>query len=84
MPRLLIRGSLIALGLVLSILGAAALLLTALVAAPLKKPPPLASISNSARAVDRSTIPDIERATEPDLHTVTIRYAPLRSGGWRY
>src|SRR5258708_22198352 len=58
MPRLLIRGSLIALGLVLSILsilGAAALLLTALVAAPLKKPPPLASISNTARAVDSST-----------------------------
>src|SRR5258708_768455 len=78
MPRLLIRGSLIALGLVLSILGAAALLLTALVAAPLKKPPPLASISNTARAVDRSTMPDIERFQARDGTGLAYRHYPAR------
>ena len=78
MPRLLIRGSLIALGLLLTVAGAAALLLTALVAAPLKKPPPLASISNSARAVDRSTIPDIERFQARDGTGLAYRRYPAR------
>jgi alpha-beta hydrolase superfamily lysophospholipase len=79
MPKLLIRGSLIALGLVLSILGAAALLLTALVAAPLKKPPPLASISDTARAVDRSTMPDIERFQARDGTGLAYRHYPPRA-----
>src|SRR5258707_15023624 len=49
MPRLLIRRSLLATGLVLSLTGAAALSLVALVAAPLTLPPPLASIADTAR-----------------------------------
>src|SRR6266700_3493627 len=79
MPRLLIRGSLIALGLILSLTGVAALLLTALVAAPLTRPPPLASISNTARAVDRSTMPDIERFQARDGTGLAYRRYPARA-----
>src|SRR5882672_5456050 len=79
MPKLLMRGSLIAAGLVLSSIGAAALLLTALVAAPLTRPPPpLASISNTARAVDRSTMPDIERFQARDGTGLAYRHYPAR------
>ena len=78
MPRLLIRGSLIALGLILSVTGAAALLLTALVAAPLTKPPPLASISDTARAVDRSTMPDLQRFQARDGTGLAYRRYPAR------
>ena len=78
MPKLLMRGSLIAAGLVLSSIGAVALLLTALVAAPLKRPPPLASISNTARAVDRSTMPDIERFQARDGTGLAYRHYPAR------
>jgi alpha-beta hydrolase superfamily lysophospholipase len=79
MPRLLIRGSLIAVGLLLSVAGAAALLLTALVAAPLTRPPPLASISDTARAVDRSTMPDIERFQARDGTGLAYRHYPVRA-----
>jgi pimeloyl-ACP methyl ester carboxylesterase len=78
MPKLLMRGPLIAAGLVLSIIGAAALLRTALVAAPLTRPPPLASISNTARAVDRSTMPDIERFQARDGTGLAYRHYPAR------
>ena len=78
MPRLLIRGSLIALGLILSLTGVAALLLTALVAAPLTKPPPLASISDTARAVDRSTMPDLQRFQARDGTGLVYRRYPAR------
>jgi len=78
MPKLLMRGSLIAAGLVLSSIGAVALLLTALVAAPLTRPPPLASISNTARAVDRSTMPDIERFQARDGTGLAYRHYPAR------
>src|SRR5205807_2259321 len=77
-PRLLILGSLIALGLILSLTGAAALLLTALVAAPLTKPPPLASISDTARAVDRSTMPDLQRFQARDGTGLVYRRYPAR------
>jgi alpha-beta hydrolase superfamily lysophospholipase len=79
MPRLLIRGSLIAAGLFLSIAGAVALLLTALVAAPLTRPPPLASISDTARAVDRSAMPDIERFQARDGTGLAYRHYPVRA-----
>jgi pimeloyl-ACP methyl ester carboxylesterase len=78
MPKLLMRGSLIAAGLVLSSIGAVALLLTALVAAPLTRPPPLASISNTARAVDRSTMPDIERFQARDGTGLAYRHYSAR------
>ena len=78
MPKLLMRGSLIAAGLVLSSIGAVALLLTILVAAPLTRPPPLASISNTARAVDRSTMPDIERFQARDGTGLAYRHYPAR------
>ncbi len=79
MPRLLIRGSLIAAGLFLSVAGAVALLLTALVAAPLTRPPPLASISDTARAVDRSAMPDIERFQARDGTGLAYRHYPVRA-----
>ena len=79
MPRLLIRGSLIAAGLFLSVAGAVALLLTALVAAPLTRPPPLASISDTARAVDRSAMPDIEQFQARDGTGLAYRHYPVRA-----
>ena len=79
MSKLLIRRSLLAVGLVLSLMGAAALLLTALVSAPLTKPPPLASISETARAVDRSTMPALERFQGRDGTGLAYRYYPARA-----
>jgi alpha-beta hydrolase superfamily lysophospholipase len=76
MPRLLIRGSLIALGLVLSIMGAAALLLTALVAAPVVRPPELRSISQARGAVDLSSLPVIERFQARDGTMLGFRHYP--------
>ena len=59
--------------------GAAALLLTALVATPLRKPPPLASISDTARAVDRSTMPDLNRFQARDGTGLVYRHYPVRA-----
>src|SRR5258708_6051123 len=78
MPRLLIRRSLLATGLVLSLTGAAALSLVALVAAPLTPPPPLASIADTARAVDRSTMPGLERFQARDGTGLAYRHYPAR------
>src|SRR5882724_7404175 len=78
MPKLLMRGSLIAAGLVLSSIGAAALLVTALIATPLRRPPPLASISETARAVDRSTMPDLTRFQARDGTGLAYRHYPAR------
>lgn len=58
--------------------GAVALLLTALVAAPLTKPPHLASISDTARAVDRSTMPALERFQARDGTGLAYRHYPPR------
>ena len=55
MSKLLIRGSLGALRWVLAAVGAAALVLAAMVATPMPKLPALASISRPRGAVDRST-----------------------------
>ena len=61
MLKFLLRGSLNLLKWALCAVGAAALLLTALVATPVERPPELASISKTAGAVDRSDMPGIER-----------------------
>jgi alpha-beta hydrolase superfamily lysophospholipase len=60
MSKWLISGSFNALKWLLCAIGAVALLLTALIAAPLTPPPELRSISETARAVDRSTMPRFE------------------------
>ena len=59
--------------------GAAALLLTAMVAAPLQCPPHLASISDTARAVDRSTMPRIEVFQARDGTNLAYRHYPVRT-----
>jgi alpha-beta hydrolase superfamily lysophospholipase len=56
--------------------GVAALLLTALVAAPLARPPQLTSISQTARAVDRSTMPGLERFQARDGTALAYRHYP--------
>jgi alpha-beta hydrolase superfamily lysophospholipase len=76
MPRLLIRGSLYAVGLVLSIAGVAALLLTALVATPLVRPPELQSISQARGTVDFSALPAIERFQARDGTALGFRHYP--------
>jgi hypothetical protein len=58
MAKALIRGSL---GALRWVVGAAALVLTAMVATPMPKLQPLASVAETARAVDRSTMPGLER-----------------------
>jgi pimeloyl-ACP methyl ester carboxylesterase len=76
MPRLLIRGSLLAMGLVLGLVGAAALLLTALIAAPLVSPPELRSISQARASVDYSALPAVERFQARDGTMLGFRHYP--------
>ena len=78
MMKRLILGSFNALRWLLSAAGVAALLLTALVAAPLTRPPPLASVSETARAVDRSTMPGIDRFQARDGTELAYRHYPAR------
>jgi alpha-beta hydrolase superfamily lysophospholipase len=59
MPKSLINGSFRVVKWLLCGIGVIAVLLGALIAAPLTPPPPLASISETARAVDRSTMPGL-------------------------
>ena len=76
MPRLLMRRSLLALGLVLSLVGATALLLAALVAAPLVPPPELRSISEARASVDYSALPAVERFQARDGTMLGFRHYP--------
>jgi pimeloyl-ACP methyl ester carboxylesterase len=62
----------------LCIVGALALLLTAMVATPLASLPELRSVSETARAVDRSTMPALERFSARDGTTLTYRHYPAR------
>lgn len=79
MLKPLIRGSLTLLKWTLCGLGLVALVLTALVAMPLRRPPPLTSISETARAVDRSTMPDVERFQARDGTGLAYRHYPARA-----
>src|SRR5215475_4306189 len=62
----------------LCIVGAAALLVAAMVATPLSHPPELSSISETARAVDRSTMPGLERFSARDGTQLAYRHYPAR------
>jgi pimeloyl-ACP methyl ester carboxylesterase len=62
----------------LCIVGAVALVLTAMIAAPLVRPPELHSVSEAARAVDRSTMPPIERFSARDGTNLAYRHYPAR------
>jgi alpha-beta hydrolase superfamily lysophospholipase len=79
MSKRLLRGSFNVLGWLLCGAGLAALVLTALVAAPLTRPPPLTSISEAARAIDRSTMPGIERFQARDGTALAYRHYPVRA-----
>jgi alpha-beta hydrolase superfamily lysophospholipase len=62
----------------LCIVGAVALVLTAMIAAPLVRPPELRSVSAAARAVDRSTMPPTERFVARDGTNLAYRHYPAR------
>ena len=78
MPRAALRYSLALLKWLLCATGAAALLLTALVAMPLKRPLPLRSISETASAVDRSNMPALEYFSARDGTQLAYRRYPAR------
>src|SRR6202008_3964112 len=62
----------------LCIVGLAALVLTAMIATPLVRPPELKSVSAAARAVDRSTMPPLERFSARDGTNLAYRHYPAR------
>ena len=63
---------------VLCLVGAVALLLAAMVATPISPPPELVSISKTARAVDRSTMPGLQRFHGRDGTDLAYRHYPAR------
>ncbi len=79
MSKSLIRGSFGALKWILSGIGVVAVLITALVAAPLTRLPELRSISETARAVDRSTMPRFELFQARDGTELAYRHYPARA-----
>jgi alpha-beta hydrolase superfamily lysophospholipase len=78
MSKSLINGSFRVLKWLLCGIGVIAVLLGALVAAPLTPPPPLASISETARTVDRSTMPGLEHFQARDGTGLGYRHYPAR------
>jgi alpha-beta hydrolase superfamily lysophospholipase len=63
----------------LAITGFAALLLAGLIALPVRQPPELSSISKTARAVDRSNMPGLERFHARDGTELAYRHYAGRS-----
>ena len=62
----------------LGVVGAATLLLAAMIATPLTRLPELTSVSQAARAVDRSTMPPLERFSARDGTELAYRHYPAR------
>lgn len=62
----------------LSLLAVATLVLAAMLATPLARLPELSSISQAARAVDRSTMPALERFSARDGTQLAYRHYPAR------
>ncbi len=79
----LIRGALNLLKWALCAVGAAALLLIALVATPLAQPPEMRSISESRNGVDFSTLPAVERFQARDGTMLGFRHYPGKRSGHR-
>jgi alpha-beta hydrolase superfamily lysophospholipase len=63
----------------LALIGLATLLLAALIATPIRRPPELASISQTAGAVDRSDMPGLERFSARDGTELAYRHYPARA-----
>jgi pimeloyl-ACP methyl ester carboxylesterase len=78
MSKWIIRFPLNVLGWGLGLVGIATLTLTAMIAAPLGRLPELTSVSQSARAVDRSTMPPLQRFSARDGTELAYRHYPAR------
>jgi alpha-beta hydrolase superfamily lysophospholipase len=63
----------------LCLVGVLALTLTVMIATPLAHPPELRSIAETARAVDRSTMPGLQRFSARDGTELAYRHYPARS-----
>jgi pimeloyl-ACP methyl ester carboxylesterase len=63
----------------LATIGFSGLVLGALIASPVRRPPELTSISTTARAVDRSAMPAIERFQARDGTVLGFRHYPART-----
>jgi alpha-beta hydrolase superfamily lysophospholipase len=63
----------------LAFIGLAGLVLAGLVAAPVRRPPELISVSKTARAVDHSTMPGVERFQARDGTFLAYRHYPPRA-----
>jgi alpha-beta hydrolase superfamily lysophospholipase len=62
-----------------ALIGLAGVVLAGLIASPLQRPPELASISKTAGAVDRSTMPGLDRFHARDGTELAFRHYPVRS-----
>ena len=62
----------------LCVVGALTLILAAMMATPLVQPPELRSVSETAKAVDRSTMPALDHFSARDGTTLTYRHYPAR------
>jgi alpha-beta hydrolase superfamily lysophospholipase len=63
----------------LALIGLTGLVLAILIAAPLRRPPELTSISTTARAVDRSGMPGLDRFHARDGTELAYRHYPARA-----
>lgn len=78
MSKWMIRFPLRVLAWALSLIGLVALTLAAMVATPLGSLPELTSISKTARAVDRSSMPPLQRFSARDGTELAYRHYPAR------
>jgi alpha-beta hydrolase superfamily lysophospholipase len=62
-----------------ALIGVAGLLLAGLIASPVRRPPELMSVSKTAGAVDRSTMPGLDRFHARDGTEMAYRHYPARS-----
>ena len=78
MSKWIVRFSLKVLSWSLGLVGLAALALTAMIAVPLARLPELTSISQSARTVDRSSMPPLSHFSARDGTELAYRHYPAR------
>ena len=75
----LLRGVLSGLKWALCAVGAVALILVAMIATPLERPPEMRSVSDSAKGIDWSTLPPLERFQARDGTWIGYRHYPPNS-----
>ncbi|MGF4577938.1 hypothetical protein ACQF6W_27445, partial [Klebsiella pneumoniae] len=74
MAMRLLRGVFNGLTWALCAVGAVALILTAMIATPLTRPPEMMSVSDSAKGIDWSTLPPMERFQARDGSWIGFRH----------